>query len=72
VLSVIDVVEKSASFTAMIATPSEKAQEVSDQLIAAGVKAILNYAPINLNVTEDVRVQYIDPVIHLQRMTYYL
>jgi len=57
---------------AMIATPSEKAQEVSDQLIAAGVKAILNYAPINLNVTEDVRVQYIDPVIHLQRMTYYL
>jgi redox-sensing transcriptional repressor len=57
---------------AMIATPSEKAQEVSDQLISAGVKAILNYAPINLNVTEDVRVQYIDPVIHLQRMTYYL
>jgi redox-sensing transcriptional repressor len=57
---------------AMIATPSEKAQEVSDQLITAGIKAILNYAPINLNVTEDVRVQYIDPVIHLQRMTYYL
>jgi redox-sensing transcriptional repressor len=57
---------------AMIATPSEKAQEVADQLISAGVKAILNYAPINLSVPEDVRVQYIDPVIHLQRMTYYL
>ena len=56
---------------AMIATPSEKAQEVADQLISAGVRAILNYAPINLTVPENVRVQYIDPVIHLQRMTYY-
>lgn len=65
-------IKRSGIKVAMIATPSEKAQEVSDQLISAGVKAILNYAPINLNVTEDVRVQYIDPVIHLQRMTYYL
>jgi len=57
---------------AMIATPSEHAQEVAEQLISAGVQAILNYAPINLAVGEHVRVQYIDPVIHLQRMTYYL
>ncbi len=57
---------------AMIAVPAEHAQEVADQLIEAGVRAILNYAPINLNVPEDVHVQYIDPVLHLQRMTYYL
>jgi redox-sensing transcriptional repressor len=57
---------------AMIATPSQHAQEVADQLVSAGVQAILNYAPINLSVPENVHVQYIDPVIHLQRMTYYL
>jgi redox-sensing transcriptional repressor len=57
---------------AMIAVPAKNAQTVADQLIAAGVRAILNYAPINLNVPEGVRVQYIDPVIHMQRMTYYL
>ena len=57
---------------AMIATPSQEAQEVADQLVSAGVEAILNYAPINLNVPENIHVQYIDPVIHLQRMTYYL
>lgn len=57
---------------AMIATPAEGAQEVADELIAAGVRAILNYAPINLNVPPEIHVQYIDPVIHLQRMTYYL
>ena len=57
---------------AMIATPGAQAQAVADLLISAGVKAILNYAPISLSVPENVHVQYIDPVIHLQRMTYYL
>lgn len=57
---------------AMIAVPAESAQEVAEILIASGVRAILNYAPINLNVPDNVHVQYIDPVIHLQRMTYYL
>jgi len=57
---------------AMIAVPAEAAQEVADRLIEAGIRAILNYAPINLNVPDDVHVQHIDPVVHLQRMTYYL
>jgi redox-sensing transcriptional repressor len=57
---------------AMIAVPAEFAQSVADLLIEAGVRAILNYAPINLNVPPEVHVQYIDPVLHLQQMTYYL
>ncbi len=57
---------------AMIAVPAAEAQDVADQLVRAGVKSILNYAPISLSVPSDVRVQYIDPVTHLQRMTYYL
>jgi redox-sensing transcriptional repressor len=56
----------------MLAVPAASAQEVADQLIKAGVTAILNYAPINLSVPPGVLVQYIDPVTHLQRMTYYL
>ena len=57
---------------AMITVPASSAQDVAEQLVKAGVKAILNYAPISLNVPEGVKVQYIDPVTHLQRMTYYL
>jgi redox-sensing transcriptional repressor len=57
---------------AMIAVPAISAQAVADDLIKAGIKAILNYAPINLNVPEDIHVQHTDPVTHLQRMTYYL
>ena len=57
---------------AIIAVPTSAAQTVSDILIEAGIRAILNYAPITLAVPENVQVQYIDPVVHLQRMTYYL
>ncbi len=57
---------------AMLTVPAAVAQEVAEQLIKAGVKAILNYAPISLAVPPGVRVQHIDPAIHLQRMTYYL
>ncbi len=58
--------------TAMLTVPATAAQSVADQLIQAGVKAILNYAPISINVPNNVKVQYIDPSIHLQRMTFYL
>jgi redox-sensing transcriptional repressor len=56
----------------IIATPAEEAQAVARTMIEAGVKSILNYAPITLTVPSNVRVQYIDPVVGLQRMTYYL
>jgi len=57
---------------AMLAVPAEKAQEVANKLVEAGIEGILNYAPINLSVPPNVHVQYIDPVIHLQRMTFYI
>ncbi len=57
---------------AMLTVPAIAAQAVADKLVQAGVKAILNYAPVSLNVPDHVHVQYIDPATHLQRMTYYL
>lgn len=57
---------------AMIAVPAEAAQSVADLAVEAGITAILNYAPINLSVPDSVRVENIDPVLHLQHMTYYL
>ncbi|HUN23667.1 MAG TPA: redox-sensing transcriptional repressor Rex [Anaerolineales bacterium] len=55
----------------LLAIPAEHAQKVTDRLVKAGIVSILNYAPVNLSVPETVRVQYMDPVIQLQRMTYY-
>ena len=70
--NLVDSIRQAKIRVAMIATPSSEAQLVADDLVSAGVKAILNYAPINITVPDDVRVQHVDPAIHLQRMTYYL
>jgi redox-sensing transcriptional repressor len=57
---------------AMVAVPAASAQQVADKLVEAGVKAILNYAPVSISLPSHVHLQYIDPVIGLQRMSYYL
>jgi redox-sensing transcriptional repressor len=57
---------------AMLAVPAKYAQAVSDRLVEAGIRAILCYAPTSILVPRSIYVQYIDPVLHLQRMTYYL
>jgi redox-sensing transcriptional repressor len=68
----VEMIQQSQLKIAMICVPAEEAQHVADQLVKAGIKAILNYAPINISVPKDVLVQYIDPSVHLQYMTYYL
>jgi redox-sensing transcriptional repressor len=57
---------------AIIAVPASSAQGVADTLVAAGVRALLNYAPMVLQVPENVWVRHIDPVAALHSMTYYL
>ncbi len=57
---------------AILAVPVDVAQEMTDRLIESGVKAILSYVPIHLHVPEEVQINYSDPVMRLQRMTYYL
>ena len=69
---IVELIRTAGIKVAMITVPAEDAQVVADLLVKAGVKAILNYTPISINVPPHVRLQYIDPVIHLQRMMYYL
>ncbi len=67
-----DCVRRAGARHAMLAVPALAAQAVADAAVAAGITAIVNYAPINLSVRSGVRVEYIDPVLHLQLMTYFL
>lgn len=70
--TLVEEIRKSGIKVAMLTVPAVSAQDVADKLVQAGVKAILNYAPISINVPPGVKVQHIDPSTHLQRMTYYL
>ena len=57
---------------AMLTVPGPAAQEVAEKLVTFGIKGILTYAPAILNLPDDVRVEYLDPVLSLQHITYYL
>lgn len=67
-----EVIKEHRIQVAMIAVPASQAQELANELVDAGVKAILSYAPITLSLPVHVRVQYIDPVVGLQSMAYHL
>jgi redox-sensing transcriptional repressor len=67
-----EVVREKKIEMAVLAVPAEAAQKVANQLCELGIRAILNYAPITLTVPSNVRVYYIDPVVGLQSMAYYL
>jgi len=57
---------------AMITVTAQSAQGVAEKLVEAGVKAILTYAPVPLKLPPGIFIQYIDPIVQLQHMTYYL
>jgi len=56
----------------IVAVPSEYAQDVIDALVRAGVRSILTYAPITVQVPPGVELRRIDPLLSLQSMTYHL
>jgi redox-sensing transcriptional repressor len=56
----------------MLTVPASTAQELAETLVKTGIRAILNYSPVVLNLPEDIQVEYIDPVIQLQHMSFYL
>jgi redox-sensing transcriptional repressor len=57
---------------AVVAVPSEAAQDVVDTLVRSGVRAILNYAPTRVVVPVGVELKHINPIVFLQSMTYHL
>lgn len=56
----------------IVAVPASAAQDVTNQLIAGGVTAILNYAPVILKVPGNVWIRENDPTSALQSLTYYI
>jgi redox-sensing transcriptional repressor len=56
----------------VIAVPQAQAQEVSDKLVAAGVRGIWNFAPCKINVPDTVKVVNEDLSVGLSSISYYL
>jgi redox-sensing transcriptional repressor len=55
----------------VICTPSVAAQSACDLLVAGGVRCILNFAPVVLQVPDDVEVRRVDLAVELQILSFY-
>jgi redox-sensing transcriptional repressor len=66
-----EVVAEQEIAIAIVATPAAAAQTVADQLVAAGVSSILNFAPTVLAVPEEVSLRKVDLAVELQILSFY-
>jgi redox-sensing transcriptional repressor len=57
---------------AIVAVPGESAQAVTEKLVGAGIKAILNFAPGRIKAGKDVRLKNVDLAIELETLSFYL
>jgi redox-sensing transcriptional repressor len=64
------VVQKHAIRLAILAVPADNAQEVADQLVAAGVRGLLNFAPVSLTVPPEVAISTVDVAVHLEQLSF--
>lgn len=56
----------------IIAVPAPAAQDVADKLVNAGIRGIINFAPVNITVKQNIFVRRVDLAAQLEYLTYYL
>lgn len=66
-----EVFKKEQISTAILAVPSESAQKVAQQLIDAGARAILNFAPTMINSNSNVYIDTLDMTMALEKAIYF-
>ncbi len=64
------VAEQQGIRLAILAVPAEAAQEVARQLVAVGVRGILNFAPLSISVPDGVSVQSVDLAVQLEQLAF--
>ena len=56
----------------IVAVPGDAAQKVVDRVVRAGVRAILNFAPVRLRVPDGVALRNVDMVMEMEGLTFAL
>jgi redox-sensing transcriptional repressor len=65
-----DTIQKSNIRLGIIAVPADSAQTVADQLVAAGLRGLLNFAPISITVPPDVALNAVDLAVQLEQLSF--
>lgn len=65
-------IQKEHPDIAVLTTPAEEAQVVVDRLVSAGMRALLNFAPIQLHVPPDVTLKNVNMAMELEGLSFAL
>jgi len=56
----------------IIVVQADSAQEVANKMVAGGIKAILNFAPVHIVLPSEIKIHNVDLSIEFEGLTYYL
>jgi redox-sensing transcriptional repressor len=65
-----DTIQKQHIKLGILAVPADYAQDVADQLVTAGIKGLLNFAPVSLTVPPDVALNAVDLAVQLEQIAF--
>jgi redox-sensing transcriptional repressor len=66
------IVRRDGISIAVIAVPASSAQQVVDLVVAAGIKAVLNFSPGTLQAPADVKLKSVDLTVSLESLSFFL
>ncbi|MCG1010632.1 redox-sensing transcriptional repressor Rex [Salinicoccus sp. ID82-1] len=67
-----DLISRHSIDVAILTLPAEVSQDMAERLVEAGIKGILNFTPIRLNVSDEIYVHNIDLSVELQALFFYM
>ncbi len=72
VSEVASVVPETGAKIALLTVPPERAQETCDALTEAGIRAVLNFAPVLLKVEPEITAKSVDVRVHLEELAFFI
>ena len=63
-------IEQESVRLAILAVPADVAQDVADRLVSAGIRGLLNFAPVSINVPPDIAVNAVDLAVQLEQISF--
>lgn len=67
-----EIVQKENISIAVITTPAEETQQISEMLVKAGIRGILNYTPKAINVPDHVYLEEYDMITSLEKVAFFV
>jgi redox-sensing transcriptional repressor len=64
------IIEREGIRLAILAVPADAAQEVADLVVEAGIKGILNFAPVSLNLPSEIALTAVDLAVQLEQLSF--